>query len=186
MFSFRLELERVLPQLKVVVKTDPRDWRAHWEQMKGLRTNISVASEETVSQLARLQTDITIAMEKIESREKHLNNDLADLIQRYKVVAVEWSQTREAIREADAEKVSLSQRLDRTVHELETVKAQMEARGNTMTDGSPLINIKKGIARMKEEIVDMELDIGVMKHSVDQDIMKQNALYAELEPPTIF
>lgn len=40
---------------------------------------------------------------------------------------------------------------------------------------------------MKEEIIDMELDIGVMKHSVDQDILKQNAMYAELEPtPSIF
>lgn len=33
----------------------------------------------------------------------------------------------------------------------------------------------------------MELEIGVMKHSVDQDILKQNAMYAEMEPaPTIF
>ena len=40
----------------------------------------------------------------------------------------------------------------------------------------PLINIKKTIAKIKEEIIEMELDIGVMKHSVDQDILKQNAI----------
>lgn len=28
----------------------------------------------------------------------------------------------------------------------------------------------------------MELEIGVLKHSLDQDIIKQNALYAELDP----
>lgn len=39
--NWRLELERALPQLKIVVKTDPRDWRAHWEQMKTLRDNIN-------------------------------------------------------------------------------------------------------------------------------------------------
>lgn len=39
-----MELERVLPQLKVVVKTDPRDWRAHWEQMKKLEGNIETVS----------------------------------------------------------------------------------------------------------------------------------------------
>lgn len=39
--NWRLELERALPQLKIVVKTDPRDWRAHWEQMKMLRENIN-------------------------------------------------------------------------------------------------------------------------------------------------
>lgn len=33
-------MERVLPQLKVVVKSDNRDWRTHFEQIKSLRTNI--------------------------------------------------------------------------------------------------------------------------------------------------
>lgn len=46
----------------------------------------------------------------------------------------------------------------------------------------PLINIKKSIAKIKEEIIEMELEIGVLKHSLDQDIVKQNALYAELDP----
>lgn len=46
----------------------------------------------------------------------------------------------------------------------------------------PLINIKKAIAKIKEEIIEMELEIGVLKHSLDQDIIKQNALYAELDP----
>lgn len=36
----RLEMERVLPQLKIVVKSDNRDWRTHFEQMKNLRNSI--------------------------------------------------------------------------------------------------------------------------------------------------
>lgn len=42
--SWRLELERVLPQLKVVVKADARDWRAHWEQMRQLKGSINGVS----------------------------------------------------------------------------------------------------------------------------------------------
>lgn len=42
--NWRLELERVLPQLKVVVKSDSRDWRSHLEQMKVLRGNIETVS----------------------------------------------------------------------------------------------------------------------------------------------
>lgn len=38
--SWRLELERVLPQLKVVVKADARDWRAHLKQMEVYKENI--------------------------------------------------------------------------------------------------------------------------------------------------
>lgn len=75
-------------------------------------------------------------MEKIESREKHLNNDLTGLIEKYKTVSVEWSEIRASIKQTDSEKASLEQQLDKTVHEFENVKIQMEQRGNTMTDGS--------------------------------------------------
>lgn len=33
-------MERVLPQLKIVVKSENRDWRAHLEQIKTLKANI--------------------------------------------------------------------------------------------------------------------------------------------------
>ena len=38
--QWRLEFERVLPQLKVFVKADARDWRSHMSQMETLRSNI--------------------------------------------------------------------------------------------------------------------------------------------------
>lgn len=142
-------------------------------------------------------------MEKIESREKHLNNDLSTLIQQYKTVSVDYSQIRNSTKTNDTEKMDFDQQLKKVEHNLENIKIQMEQRGNTMSDGSesfktsswietlikynlllkgPLINIKKAIAKIKEEIIEMELEIGVLKHSLDQDIIKQNALYAELDP----
>lgn len=42
--NWRLELERVLPKLKIVIRTDPRDWRAHIEQMKNLQVQIEAVS----------------------------------------------------------------------------------------------------------------------------------------------
>lgn len=121
-------------------------------------------------------------MEKIDSREKHLNNDLAPIVAQYKDVSVELSQMRSAIKEMDDEKIALEQSFEKISHEFENVKIQMEQRGNAMADGSPLINIKRAIGKIKEEIVEMELEISVMRHSVDQDILKQNALYADVDP----
>lgn len=46
-------MERVLPQLKVVVKNDPRDWRFHLEQIKSLRSNIDSVNHNL--QLLKLQ-----------------------------------------------------------------------------------------------------------------------------------
>ena len=44
--QWRLELERVLPLLKIVIKTEIRDWRSHLEQMKSLRGNIEMVSSQ--------------------------------------------------------------------------------------------------------------------------------------------
>ncbi|XP_035915319.1 intraflagellar transport protein 57 homolog [Anopheles stephensi] len=179
--AWRLELERVLPQLKVVVKTDPRDWRAHLEQMRSLRSNIDSATEETDSQLAKLQSDISYVMEKIESREKHLNNDLKDLIAQYKQILIEHNQATGQIRQAEQEKTEHEHELSKITNELENVKIQMEQRGNSMTDGSPLINIKKAIFRIKEELCEMDIKIGVMEHSLNSEIVRQGSQYAELD-----
>lgn len=39
--SWRLEFEQVMPYLKVYVKSDVRDWRAHMNQMETLKSNIT-------------------------------------------------------------------------------------------------------------------------------------------------
>lgn len=78
-------------------------------------------------------------MEKIESREKHLNNDLTNLIQQYKNVSIEHSEVRTIIKENEIESRSLEQQFEKTVHDFENVKIQMEQRGNTMSDGSKYI-----------------------------------------------
>lgn len=103
-------------------------------------------------------------MEKIESREKHLNNDLTGLIEQYKTVSVEWSEIKAAIKEADSEKASLEQRLDKTVHEFENVKIQMEQRGNTMTDGSEYIARICGVYGFGKRILSFNLGRSIDQH----------------------
>lgn len=179
--AWRLELERVIPNLKIVVKASSRDWRAHLEQMRSLRKNIQQASDETQMELKKLQSDISLAIDKIESREKHLNSDLKTSVHAFKLISVEMQQLNTLIKENDLEKSKIDQQLFKVTHELDNIKIQMEQRGNTMTDGSPLINIKKAIYKIKEEIADMDVKIGIMQHMINTDIIKQSTSYAELE-----
>lgn len=37
---WKMEMERALPRLKIVVKSDLKDWRARWDQMKVCRESI--------------------------------------------------------------------------------------------------------------------------------------------------
>jgi len=68
--------------------------------------------------------------------------------------------------------VERSRLLAQLTDELETVKAEMEERGSSMTDGSPLVSIRRSLARVKSEIIGMDVRIGVVEHSLLQGRMK--------------
>lgn len=143
-------------------------------------------------------------MEKVESREKHLNNDLKKYITQYKSLSIDLSQINGLIKDIEVEKLDKEQELLDLLNEVETIKSQMEHRGNAMTDGSmfciykykkelidkniikivsgPIINIKKSIVRIKEDISEMDLQIGVLDHIINTDLVKQNIQKIEIDP----
>lgn len=117
-------------------------------------------------------------MDKIESREKHLNNDLRQMIEQYKNIATDQANQMTQLKQTQAEIADFEKIFDQLNHEYENTKIQMEQRGQTMSDGSPFINLKKAIARIKEDIIQMNLEISVMQHSIDRDIIRENALFS--------
>lgn len=131
-----------------------------------------------------MQKEIVFAMEKVESREKHLNKDLKDSIQEYKMLSIELTKFNNEIKENDREKAEMEETLAKLTNELENVKIQMEQRGNSMTDGSPLINIKKAVIRLKEEISEMDVKIGVMQHTMTNEVIRKQSNYAEFDLST--
>ena len=56
--------------------------------------------------------------------------------------------------------------LQQLTEEIDSVKTEMEERGSSMTDGSPLVNIKKAVSRVKREIINMDVMIGVLQHGL--------------------
>lgn len=117
-------------------------------------------------------------MDKIESREKHLNQDLRQMIEQYKNISSEQVNQQQQLKQTQTEVADFEKQFDRLNHEYEMTKMQMEQRGQTMSDGSPFINLKKAIARVKEEIIQMNLEISVMQHSIDRDIIRENAMFS--------
>ncbi|KAG8430990.1 hypothetical protein GDO86_019606 [Hymenochirus boettgeri] len=53
-----LEVERVLPQLKVTVRTDNKDWRIHVDQMHQNKDGIETSFKETKGILDKLQNEM--------------------------------------------------------------------------------------------------------------------------------
>uniref|UniRef100_A0A3P8V9Q3 Intraflagellar transport protein 57 homolog n=1 Tax=Cynoglossus semilaevis TaxID=244447 RepID=A0A3P8V9Q3_CYNSE len=93
-------VERVLPQLKVTVRMDNKDWRIHVDQMHQHREGIRSSLREAKGLLDKLQEDISKSLEKVGSREKYINNQLEQLIQEYRGAQAKLSQVKECYHQA--------------------------------------------------------------------------------------
>ena len=174
--EWRLEVERVTPQLKMTIKTDGRDWRSHLEQMHQHRDGIDECLQLTRTELDKLQAEIAKSLEKISSRERYINSQLQEPLTMYKQMSHLLAQTKEQYKQISGGLVGRSHLLSNITDELEMVKNEMEERGSSMTDGSPLINIRKSLARMKGEITGMDVRIGVIEHTMLQARVKNREI----------
>eukprot|EP01137_Pigoraptor_chileana_P021743 Opistho-2@85811 len=164
--AWRLEVERVTPMLKVHILTDNKDWRMHYDEMKGHQKQIGSALTETKTYLDNLHTEIGRTLEKIASREKYINGQLEHLIQQYRSAKDDLSKITDHYKNSSGTVTERTNELSRITEELEQVKAQMDERGSSMTDSSPLVKIKQALARLKKETVEMEVRIGVVEHTL--------------------
>lgn len=170
--DWKLEVERVLPQLKVTIRTDNKDWRVHVEQMHQHKDGIETSLTETKSYLDKLHDEITRTLEKINSREKYINNQLEHLLVEFRGAQDSLAETKERYRQASGGVTERSRLLAEVTEELEKVKMEMEDRGSSMTDGAPLVKIKQSITQLKKEITQMDIRQGVVEHILLQAKLK--------------
>lgn len=152
--------------MQVHIRTDHKDWRAHTEQMRTHLSEITGSMTDTEKNLAKLQMDIGKTLEKIDSREKYLNKQLDHLMQEYRLQQDSLAGTTERYKQASVSVTDLSRQLARVTEQLEVIKAQMDERGTSMTDAGPLVKIKQALTRLRADVQEMELRIGVVQHTL--------------------
>ena len=174
--DWKLEVERVTPLLKVNIRSDHKDWRTHVEQMvqhqKGIDSSMNLAKP----QLDKLHDEIKRTFEKIGSREKYINNQLEQYVQEFRSAQDSLAQAKEKYKQGSGGVTEHSRTLAELTEELEKVKLDMEERGNSMTDGAPLVKIKQTLNRLKNECVQMDIRIGVIEHVLMQARLRDRSL----------
>lgn len=134
--TWKLELERVLPQLKVTIRNDNRDWRGHLEQMKIYQQNIDNTLSVAKNQMEKLRKDVTLVLEKVQSRERYLNKELELILNEFRVLQDQLFKVKDTYKNISGGVAERNRQLSVLTDRLETVKQQMEVRGSSMTDGS--------------------------------------------------
>ncbi|CAG0895885.1 unnamed protein product [Cyprideis torosa] len=184
--EWKLEVERVLPYLKVTIRNDMRDWRSHVDQMNTHHQGIDEGLTSTKQQLSKLHGDISKTLEKIGSREKYLNGQFEQMMTEFRSYQDQLSQARHeysmasgGVNERKGKFRELSTRVD-------ALKEEMERRGSSMTDGSPLVTIRKALSRIKQESQAMDVRIGVVEHALLQARLRDRSqMQRELQPQQI-
>lgn len=175
--AWKMELERVLPKLKVTISNiSGRDWRLHNEQMKQHRSNINTKLASTKIQLDKLHRNISETLEKVSIREKYLNRELDSQLNEYRKVQDQLIQSKEQYNSLSGGVTERTRELAVLTDRLENVKQEMEERGSSMTDGTPVVNIKKAIVKIKSELTAMDIRIGVLECYLLQSKVRQNKL----------
>ncbi|NWY91183.1 IFT57 protein, partial [Loxia curvirostra] len=155
--EWNLEVERVLPQLKVTVRTDNKVWKNGFACVH-------------VGYLDKLHKEISRTLEKINSREKYINNQLEHLVQEYRSAQAMLSEVLLIFCCCLVLKKSL-----KITEALEKVKQETEEKGSSMTDGAPLVKIKQALTKLRQETIQMDIQIGVMEHTLLQSKLKEKS-----------
>ncbi|XP_075051015.1 intraflagellar transport protein 57 homolog [Mixophyes fleayi] len=170
-----LEVERVLPQLKVTVRTDNKDWRVHVDQMHQHKDGIETSLKETKGYLDKLHNEISKTLEKVGSRERYINNQLDPLVQEYRAAQAQLSELKEQYHELTTKVTEKTRILSELNEELEKVKQEIEEKGSSITDGAPLVKMKQALTKLKQETVQMDIRIGVVEHTLLQSKLKEKS-----------
>ncbi|XP_065159076.1 intraflagellar transport protein 57 homolog [Atheta coriaria] len=174
--AWKLELERVLPQLKVTISNNSRDWRAHLEQMKLYRGTIDNTLSGTKSSLEKIHKNISNTLEKVNNREKYLNRELEPTLETFRTQQDQLSKVKENYAAISGGVTERTRELEQLSVRLESLKHEMEERGSSMTDGTPLVKIKKAITQIKSEISQMDIRIGVLQCLLLQSKIQERKL----------
>ena len=166
------ELERVRQRLKMPQTTNAKEWRAHIEQTKQHGAIIAKNLPDAKKNLARIAESVKDSLESVTSRERYLNNAFSALVAEYKEIQQKMKGVKGRQQEAGDKVSEYTNELQEISDQLEEIKSSMDERGSSMTDTSPLVRIKKALKKLKEEIQEMELRMGVLSHTLMQAKMR--------------
>ena len=144
------------------------EWRAHLEQ--STRSNAIVTSLLPTSKgsLERLSEDLNQLLELVRGREKSINISFKHLMIEHKSCAEKTTESQLAVQAVQGTVNKLSRELSAISEVLEEVKQNIEEKGNSVTDTSPLIKVKAALSSIRAECRSLDLQIGVVSHAVLQ------------------
>ncbi|KAI1728392.1 intra-flagellar transport protein 57 domain-containing protein [Ditylenchus destructor] len=166
--TMNAELNRVIPQLKITIRSNLKDWRMHAEQMQKYQNVIQDQFKEIQPYLRQSTEEIAQSTERIQSRENNLNDQFDSLLQVYRIRKNELAAISEQYRESSGTLNSRTETLNNLNGEIEQLKQQIEDQGMQNTNGTPIMKIKQSISKLEAAITTLRIQIVVAEQALFQ------------------
>merc|ERR1711865_1172294 len=142
------------------------EWRGHIEQTRKHEQTISAQLPDAKLQLQAIGSSVSETLERVSGKEKYINNQFEHLRQEYHQIHEKLKEVTEKFQTSSTDVNNLTNELASATERLDEIKDTMDSRGNSMTDTSPLVQIKQALTSLRDEIKTFELRIGVVSHSL--------------------
>lgn len=139
------------------------------QHQEGINTSL----QDAKGCLFKLREDISKTLEKVSSREKYLNTQLEHLISEYRQAQAQLNKVKELYQQASGGVTERTRILAEISEELEKVKQEMEEKGSSMSDGAPVVKIRQSLTKLKQEIEQMDVRMGVVEHTLLQAKLRE-------------
>ena len=170
--QWNLEVERVGPLLQLRSE-ELRDWRARIEGATTLLKAVDKMYPEVKLMLQRMGDDLDKNADRIQKREQSLSQHFSEQVEEYRVKLRELNSTQDSFNQASQNVSQLSLELNQVSELLDKTKQEIEEREGKISDTSPLMQIKEAVAKIRQEIKQMSLRIGVLQHTVLHYTLRQ-------------
>uniref|UniRef100_A0A0R3RN21 Intraflagellar transport protein 57 homolog n=1 Tax=Elaeophora elaphi TaxID=1147741 RepID=A0A0R3RN21_9BILA len=175
--SWKLEVERVAPHLKVTFEQDSKDWRMHLERIRSLQKTVAELLSTTKPHFKSISIELDKTMERIVNREKHFNSQLESVLSKFCLAKERMNEAKEKYKEISSGILERSQKLQRVSDELEQIKQQIDEKSLRNSDGVPMLRLKQALQKIESEILTMNVQISVIEQSLLQSQLKNRAAY---------
>lgn len=177
--KWKAELERVSARLSKLSRfVEPAvEWRTHLVQAKENNDTIRTTFPHTSASLRSVEKSIQLTLERIVSKEKYINGHFDNMQYKFQELKQKYEDTKSRCQVSQDSVRELSEVLSTLAEKLEELKESQESRGSSMTDTGPLVRMKKAMKKLKGEIKEMEIRIGVLSHTLMQAKMREHVTH---------
>jgi len=170
---WKLEVERVVPKLKVTMPNDSKEWRTHLSQTKNYKQVIEKQFPEAKAQLEKLSRELSTALSRIRDKENFINTQFDQRALDYRQQQEELTTVQAQYTQLNEVVMNLQIELKNINEECEVVKNEMEDRSSTVTDTAPIVKMKDAFKKLRADTRQLEVRIGVVSHTLMQSKLRQ-------------